>query len=155
MRKFILFLSVLFISTALHAQSAKVVTEILETPKVTYGQACYLSAVAQNVISEEASYEDAINAMVEAGLLPETVSPEAEVKLVNLAFIFTQMFEVKGGLFYRLTKGSPRYALKQLKADGAVPVNSDPSKILSGREALSLFTTCSMLYGENQFAEEL
>ena len=56
MKKIITILSILFIGAAAYSQSAKVVTEIIDAPKVTYGQICYLSAVSQNLLSESASY---------------------------------------------------------------------------------------------------
>mgnify|MGYP004450996821 FL=1 len=149
-------MSVLFIGMSLSAQSAEVVTDILGSPKVTYGQACYLSAVAQDLVKEEASYEDAVVALFDIGQL-KTSNMEAdnEIRLDELAAVYTRIFNVKGGLMYRITKGSPRYALRLLKADGIVPQNSDPSSVLTGEAALSLFTSCLLQYGEEQFTDEL
>ena len=65
------------------------------------------------------------------------------------------MFNIKGGLMFRLTKGSPRYAFKQMKSDGVISQNYDPSLILSGREALNIYTSCNMLYNEDEFAGDL
>ncbi len=155
MKKFITLLSVLFLGAVLNAQSADVISEILEAPVITYGHACYISASSQGLISDDASLEDAVAALVNAKQIPESVSAWDTVKLVNLAYIYSHMFNIKGGFMYRITKGSPRYVFKQMKTDGVIPANSDTTKILSGREALSLYTSCNMKYGEDQFTEEL
>ena len=126
MRKILILLSVLFICSAAFAQSADVITEILESPRFTYGQACYLSASSQNLISDDASYDDAILALESKNQINDAVFADQEIKLVDLAYIYTKMFNLKGGLMYRITKGSPRYSLKLLKSDGIIPANTDP-----------------------------
>lgn len=155
MKKIITILSILFIGAAAYSQSAQVVTEIIDAPKVTYGQICYLSAVSQNLISESASYEEAVKALADKGIISEQITPDTEITLSNLAYIYAQMFNIKGGLMFRLTKGSPRYAFKQMKSDGVISQNYDPSLILSGREALNIYTSCNMLYNEDEFAGDL
>ncbi len=130
------------------AQSAKEITAILNTDEVTYGQVCYLSAIHQNLITEDQGYDDAIKVLYENGQLPELVEGNMEVYLQNLAFIYLQMWpDVKGGLFYKLTKGSPRYAFKQLKTDGVISDDADPNSFVSGREALNILTACMLSYG--------
>ncbi len=130
------------------AQSAKEITAILNTDEVTYGQVCYLSAIHQNLITEDQGYDDAIKVLYENGQLPELVEGNMEVYLQNLAFIYLQMWpDVKGGLFYKLTKGSPRYAFKQLKTDGIISDDADPNSFVSGREALNILTACMLSYG--------
>ena len=154
MRKILSILLVLFIGGLAFAQSADEITAILNTDEVTYGQVCYLSAVHQNLISDEDGYDDAINVLYQAGQLPEQVSGQMEVYMQNLAFIYLQMWpEVKGGLMYRLTKGSPRYAFKQLKTDGVIPDDADPGDLVSGREALNILTACMMQYGTDECME--
>lgn len=130
------------------SQSNDVITEILESPEVTYGQICYLSAVEQGFVGESASYEEVIQVLYEKGQLPELVNSNEPIALVNLAYIYTRLWNVKGGLLFRLTKGSPRYALKQLKADAIVDSNWDPTMKLTGEQALNLYTSCLYYYGK-------
>jgi len=155
MKKFITFISIMFLGFALSAQSADVITNILDSSEMTAGQACYISAVSQGFISDDASFEDAVLALAGKGQLKDILSANDPVRLDDLSAIYTKMFNVKGGLFYMITNGSPRYAFKHLKSQGLIAPTSDPSKILSGREAMSLFTKCSMRYGEAQFTDEL
>lgn len=147
MKKIIIFLVTFLLSSAVFAQSADVITEILDSSKVSYGQVCYLSAVSQGFISEDASYDDAINSLYDAGQISDKYAESDEVSMSNLAQIFAKSWNVKGGIMYKITKGSARYAFKQLKTDGVISSTSDPSKKVSGFECLSVFTNCSFKYG--------
>lgn len=151
MKRIFSVLLVLFIGGLVFAQSADVVTEILGTEEVTYGQVCYLSAIHQGLISEDASYDDAVEALLARGQLPEDVGSYDSVFMANLAFIYAQIWpNIKGGLMFRLTRGSPRYAYKQFKADGVIPDNSDPNEIVSGTQALNILTSCMLEYGSDE-----
>lgn len=154
MRKILSILFILFIGGFVFAQSADVVTEILETDEVTYGQVCYLSAIRQGLISETDSYEAAVEVLLSAGQIPEYVDTDSPVYLANLAFIYAQIWpDMQGGLMFRLTKGSPRYAFKQFKTDGVIPDNADPNSYISGSEALNVLTACMMQYGTDECME--
>lgn len=148
--------TILFIlfSSFLYAQSADVITEILNTDQVTFGQVCYLSAVQQGFIEDDASYSDAINALYEKKQIPMVQYEDTIVPLVNLSFIYTQMWNVKGGLMYRIFHGAPRYAFKQLKADGILSVNANPNSLISGKDALNIYTECSIKYGNMELSVE-
>lgn len=155
MKKTILFVLSLFLGFALYAQSADTVTEILEAPEVTVGQICYLSASAQGFITDDASFEDAVKALSEKGQISASAAARDTATLSDVAAVYSKLFNVNGGLFYKVSNNSPRYAFKNLKAQGIIPLSYDPSKKVSGREALSLFTKCNMKFGENPFTEEL
>ena len=144
-------LLILFAGTFVFAQSANVITDILESDEATYGQVCYLSAIHQGLISEDATYEDAVEVLYDRGQIPESVGAYDTVYLANLAFIYVQIWpSIKGGLMFTLTKGSPRYAFKKLKSDGVIPDNSDPNSVVSGHQALNILTTCMMEYGSDE-----
>lgn len=148
MKKALSFIIAIFIAGAVYAQSADVITSMLETEEVNYGQLCYLSAVHQNLIEDNASFEDAVKVLYEKGQLPSEVNPYDTVYMVNLSYIYMQMWpEAKGGLMYRLTKGSPRYAFKQLRADGCLPLRADPKAVVSGVTALDILSACMVAYG--------
>ena len=140
----------IFSFSAIHAQSSDVITEILETDKVTFGQVCYLVAIHQGLISETASYNEAIAALEENRMIPYASYEETNVPLVNLSYLYAQIFNVKGGLLYKIFHGAPRYAYKQLKYDGVLPENSFPGKLVSGQEALNIYTTCLIEYTDFQ-----
>ncbi len=146
LKKLFIILAVLVSVSKLSAQSAEVVTSILNSEKVTFGQVCYLVAVHEGFIKESASYAEAISALDSKHMIPYAVYEETYVPLANLSYLYAQIFDVKGGLMFKLFRGAPRYAYKQLKYDGVLPANSFPNKIVSGQEALDIYTACMMEY---------
>lgn len=154
MKKIFTVLFLIIVSSALYAQSAEVVTEILGTKEATFGQVCYLSAVQQGFIEDDATYEDAINALYEKGQIPQIQYQDTIVPMANLAFIYAQMWHVKGGVFYRIFRGAPRYAFKQLKFDGVIAAGADPTSIPSGQDVLNIYTSCTMKYGKMELSVE-
>jgi len=154
MKKILSILFVLFIAGSVYAQSNEVITEILKTDEVTFGQVCYLSAVYQGFVQEDASYEDSIKALYKMKQIPDLGYENDTVAMVNLAFIYAQMWKIRGGIMYQMTNGSPRYAFKQMKADGVIAEYIAPSHIVSGYEALSIFTSCNFTYGKQVITME-
>lgn len=150
MKKLILSIALSIFCFCAYSQSAEVVTDILNSDKVTFGQVCYLSAVHQGLVSDDCTYAQAIRTLYENGQVPVTGYEDTALPMVNLTYIFAQMWNIKGGLFYRIFHGAPRYAFKQMKADGVLPLNADPSNLISGQEALNIYTSCSIKYGNMQ-----
>ena len=128
-------------SLNIYSQSAEFITELLGAEKVTYGQVAYLVAVHENLVSEKASYIDSMNALYK-------VVPSEFVNYKDLSYFFAKLWDVKGGLMFRISKGSPRYAFNQFKNDGIIPVNIDPHFYPSGRDVLNLFTLGDLKYGK-------
>lgn len=144
-KKLIIFLG-FFISFFAYSQSADVITDILNTKQVTLGQICYLSAVYQGLVSENADCQQAFSVLEKKQQLPKYQYSDMPVPYANLCYIYAQMWNVKGGIMYRLFNAAPRYAFKQLKYDGVIPPDADPNHILSGQEALNVLTLCSIKY---------
>ena len=141
-------LIILFLQAGLLAQSSDVITEILDSTKAaTFGQVCYLSAVHQNLIDEQASYEDALNALYDKGQLIKRTEKDQPITFVDTVYIFSKIWEIHGGLMYRLSKGSSRYAFKQFQADGIISKTTDPSTVITGPEVLTLYTNALKKYG--------
>lgn len=149
-RLFFVIFSLFLLGGVVSAQSSQVVTDILNTEEVTYGQVCYLSAIHQGFISEEASFEDAVQILYEKGHIPESLPAITTARLVNISYIYMQMWpNIEGGLLFRITKGSPRYSLKKLKADGLIGDTKNPLATISGKEALDILTACMVQYGDS------
>lgn len=146
MKKYFGIIVFLFFSGVVYSQSADVITDILNSPEVNYGQVCYLAAIKQGLISESASYDEAIEVLFENNQIFENAEKDAPVVYVNLAFIFSSLFKIKGGIMFKLTRGSPRYAFRQMQYDGVIPEEARPATIASGPETLSLFTACINKY---------
>lgn len=128
------------------SQSADVITDLLESDKVSFGQVSYLAAVQMNLLDENDSYENAVKALVDNDIIPDGEEADSPIPLVDIAYIYSKLWDVKGGLMYRLTKGSPRYAFRQFQSDGIISSDADPAWLVSGAKALSIFTSCVNKY---------
>lgn len=148
MKKIVVLVLSIFVSMSVFAQSAEVITEILDADQATYGEVCYLSAVQQNFVEETASYEDAIYALRSEGQISDLVDASAPIMAKNAAALFANMWHVEGGLMFRISKGSPRYAFKQFQSDGVLPSTMDPSEYISGSAVLKMYTACVKKYSD-------
>lgn len=148
MKKLLSLMIGLLLSLSLYAQSADVITEILEAEQATFGQVSYLAAVQQDLVDETASYEDAVQVLFDNGIIPNLEDYDAPIPLVDIAYIYSRLWSINGGLMYRLTKGSPRYAFKQFQADGILTQKQEPSDYVSGAKALSIYTSCVNKYSD-------
>ncbi len=146
MKKIVTLFITLFVTLSVYAQSADVITDILESEKATFGQICYLAAVQKNLISETDSYDAAVQSLFENKIIPDLEDSNAAIPLVDIAYIYSRLWPVSGGLMYRITGGSPRYAFKQFQADGILTSKQEPSDFVSGAKALSIFTSCVNQY---------
>lgn len=144
MKKVFLLLSALLLSTAAFAQSAEKITDILDTDTATFGQISYIAATYCGYITDDQSYEDAFNALAERGQVSASVKASDPASLKNVSYIFALATNLKGGVWYSI-KPSGRYAMKELKALGLIPETTDPSRKISGRNALDLFSNCVAL----------
>lgn len=146
---FLVFIS-LFFSGMIFAQSADFVTELIATKQATYGQICYLSAVYQGLVDDSASQVDAINAAFEEGSVDKSLNADSVITYEDAAKVFCKFWNIKGGLFYRISNGNKRYAFKQLKRDGVISQNIDPSMVPSGVDILNLYTLGDIKYPTTQ-----
>jgi|SRR5574344_979787 hypothetical protein len=143
----ILTLIITFIcALAANAQSADKVTEMIKTDKATWGQVCYFTSTYLGLVSENATADESIQALTKAGIIKSTPKADAPIPLNQIAYIYAKTWKIGGSLLLKLFP-SPRYALKQLKADGLIPSSADPAKIYTGHQALDLFTSCMSKYG--------
>ncbi len=143
----------LFFAFFAAAQSSQAVTAMLETTKVTNGQAAYFAANAMEIVKEDATEQEAFDALKSSGItcIPEDLS--SAIKLDTYSQVCMKAFGIKGGLFYTIFKNS-RYALRELKALGIVPSDSDPKQNIGGREALNMISECyELVYGTNDLPE--
>ena len=148
MKRILSVLFCLFVGLSVYAQSADVITGLLESDEATFGQVCYLAAVQENLINENDSFETAVQALYDNGIIPAVEDPEAPIPLVDIAYIYSRLWKINGGLMYRLTKGSPRYAFKQFQADGILTSKQEPSDYVSGAKVLSIYTSCVNKYSD-------
>lgn len=150
MRKFLFILGLaLFSVTVVNAQSAEKISALLKTQQVTKGQTAYLAATFKNMVSDDASEEDAFNILMEKKYFSAKDSSGDLITLGKACEIFSKAVDLKGGLFYSITHNS-RYAYRELKAKGILPSDVDPSLKISGRDAIAILDGCSKFAGGNK-----
>lgn len=147
MKRYISIILATFLVLSVHAQSADILGDILESEEATYGQVCYLAAVEQGLIPENADFEMAVVALADIGQIPSVVDANVPVPYVDAIFIMSHMWKIKGGVMYKITGGSPRYTFRQFKYDAVIPQNIQSTDCMSGRDLLTLYTTAVKVYG--------
>ena len=116
---------------SLSAQNADLVTEIIETEQVTFGQAAYLFAVYLDLISDESTEIDAVNALVDAGIMKQQKSLDGSISHAAFAGLCMKAWDIPGGLMYSITH-SNRYAFRELQVLGLISNSVDPMAPISG-----------------------
>lgn len=125
----------------LFSQSFDRITQILDSEKITAGQLSYLAATYMKAVDERADEKAAFDKLKEMGFFAENDSFDMTVSLKKVCAVFARAADIKGGLMYKLTKKSERYAYKEFLARGYIPANSDPSMHVSGVNAVALFNS--------------
>ena len=152
MKRAIVFLVFCMFMTAAFAQSADKVTDILNSPKATYGQASYICASAKSLIEDDASYEEAFQVLKEEGFIKGSHSADEPIKIKHLAKLCVKTWDVQNSIMYRIT-GASRYALRVMKAEGVIADSKDPSSIPSGIDLLNIITACLDRYETSEFEQ--
>ena len=150
MKKMFIFMTVFCLAFFVSAQRASFITEMLEAEKATYGEVSYLSAVYQGFVNESASYDEALETLQREGQVRTTVNKDAPLSFRELSAIMAKLWNIKGGLMFRITKGSGWYSFRQFKIDGVISNDTNPSKKVSGIDVLNLYTACQQKYGGNE-----
>ena len=119
------------------AQSNAILDQVLENPRLSYGQAAYLVLTAAGKLAENASTADAARALADQGWKVPARPAEEPVSLGEFSFLVMQAFELKGGLFYRLFPG-PRDAVREMAFRRLFTGNAYPGRAVSGEEAVRL-----------------
>ncbi|MCR5290840.1 MAG: hypothetical protein K6E51_12680 [Treponema sp.] len=137
-----------FCIAGLHAQSAEFMSQLLESKRVTYGQACYFTALYKGSIPESVSQQEAFDFINKTGYVyKDSVTADDFVTMADLSYLIVKAFNVKGGIMYSLFP-SPRYALRLLESDGLVAQFTDPQGKIKGDDFIALFIRCLEYYDE-------
>ena len=124
----------------LNAQTAERLTWLLEQEMISYRQVSWFVLEAADigerfgpwtVVSPEAAFDFAM----EQGWLPRNVRAEHAVRMMGLSFMIMQVFEIRGGIFYTLTR-SQRHAYRELAYLGIIQGRSDPAMLVTGDQLL-------------------
>jgi hypothetical protein len=139
-KKWLCLLTVLLFLTAsvpLMAQSNEVMDDFLDEEKASFGKTAYFTLLAVNLISEDASIDQAVSALGEQGWGVKVKKADDAINMGELSFLIMQALDIPGGLMYKIAPG-PRYASRELVYLGIVPGRNRPGRIPSGDEVLSI-----------------
>lgn len=136
--------SLLFCVATIFAQFSDVVTGMLESPAVTWGEAAYVLACALDEPAEPGDAQAALLLLQERDIAPGGVSVEQGITLAQLSGLCMRTWRLRGGLFYSIT-GADRYAFRELRAKGILPPGADPSMLVDGFDALNIIHSCMEL----------
>lgn len=131
-------LTLLFaIALGASAQSNEIIDRILEQDVATVGSAAYVALTAGGLVDDDSPPARAVTVAVEAGWLEPGTTEGDPAGFGQLAHLLLQVFEVKGGLLYRILPG-PRYAAREFAFQGWSPVRTGPADRISGEYLLSV-----------------
>jgi len=150
LKKFnILFFAILFFglfSAPLFAQTAEELEGLLQVQAVSYGQAARFVLAAADAASME-NPEQAHAYAVEQRWLPRKTAAAKPARLNDISLLLMQAFDIKGGMWYSLTK-SPHHAYRELVYQDIIQGRSDPEMTVSGEDLLFLINRL-LAYQEN------
>ena len=131
------------LGTCSWAQSADRIADILNSETVTYGQASYLAATYLGLVSDDASDDDAIAALIDNGFVKAKYMKNSDViiPLENFCNICCGAWLVVDSIGYSTIK-SPYYAWKELRAFKYIPSQYTRERVITGYEALNIVTRC-------------
>lgn len=143
--KVFLLTSILLFSFSAFSQSANKITEIIKSPHITYGQSCYLVASSMGTIKESSSEQEAVDFFINEKILSQGIKTSDEILLKDFTWICSKAWKIPKGLFASIFK-SKRYIFNEFKAQRIISDSDDPSKKITGREALNILSTLIEYY---------
>lgn len=114
------------------AQEARYVTEIIARDQATHMDFSYLVA---SELGMDSSPFEAYAWCDRYGSYSMETTPDAPITVRTVSHFLMRNYGVKGGLIWSAFK-TPRYAWKELKANGFWKSGSDPDTVLSGRDLI-------------------
>ena len=135
----LLVMCLLAVPAFLSAQSTAAEIEmLLGTRAVTYAQAArfVLEAADARITNNP---EEAFNYAVQQNWLPKNAASGDLAKLDKISLLLMRSFDIRGGLFYSITKGIPlgsRYAYRELVYSSIIQGRHDPDMLVSGERLI-------------------
>jgi len=131
---FCLFALCLIFAPRVFAQTAAKLEALLNEQALTWSAA---AAFVLEASGAAGSLEpaDAFRFASEREWLPKNAAPADAARLNGVALLLMRSFELKGGLFYSLTK-SPHHAYRELVYKGLIRGDTDPEMSVSGQDLL-------------------
>lgn len=135
----IVILGVLFILPVadVFAQSNQVIDALLLEERATFQNSVYLILSVAGIIPEEATGEEAVEALKQTDWKIKIKGPDEPIRLGTYSLLLMKAFNIKGGIFYTLFP-SPRYASRELGYKGYIKKGVKAGRYLTGRDAIKI-----------------
>jgi hypothetical protein len=131
---FCLFALCLILAPRVFAQTAAKLEALLNEQALTWSAAAAFVLEASGA-ADSLDAADAFRFAAEREWLPKNAAPADAAKLNGVALLLMRSFELKGGLFYSLSK-SPHHAYRELVYKGLIRGDTDPEMSVSGPDLL-------------------
>jgi hypothetical protein len=143
-----LFFSLLLAGIALtaHTQSADWIEALLSQGSVNYADAALLVLEASDTLTAP-TVAAAFTYATERGWLPRNSGADEAVNLSGLSLLIMGAFDMKGGLFYTITK-SPHHAYRELTYRNIIQGRAYPLMPVSGDLLLFTVNRVLAIYGD-------
>jgi outer membrane protein OmpA-like peptidoglycan-associated protein len=144
MKKFFAVIFFGILCLPLFAQTAAELEELLKTQTVNYGQAARFALEAANAAKLK-DHLAAYSFAAERKWLPKKVQAGDAARLDRISLLLMRSFNVKGGLWYSITK-SPHFAYNELVYKDVIQGIAYPSMTVSGEQFLFMINRLLALY---------
>ncbi len=121
------------------AQSNEIIDEILNQNALEYSYAVYLILSGAELIPATATPEEALDTLKQQEWNIKIPEKTANITLGEYSYILMKVFNIPGGLMYRLLPG-PRYAAREITYLGFISEKTSPYRSISGEEAVQLLS---------------
>ena len=127
----------IFSLSTIAAQSNEIMDQLLEQEEASYGLSAYMVLTAIGDLPEEASAQDAVDAIQDRDWGIDFQSADEAITLGEYSYLLMKALNMKGGIMYTIFP-CPRYAARELVFLDYVSGNSAAGRILSGSEVIRI-----------------
>jgi len=146
MRKLIFSLILAVAVMSAHTQSADWIEALLSQDSVNYADAALLVLEASDTLAAPTAVA-AFTYATERGWLPRNSGADETANLSGLSLLIMGAFDIKGGLFYTITK-SPHHAYRELTYRNIIQGRAYPLMPVSGDLLLFTVNRVLAIYGD-------
>lgn len=136
-----IWITIIFVSfsSLVFSQSAEKINDMIESDTVSLNDMAYLTATYLQLVENGTSEEESLTALDRYYGFSKISKNAEKLTYKDLAYFCMQVWDIKGGLFYTLTK-SPRYAFIELQSKNIIPPTTQSNELVSGYDALCIIT---------------
>ncbi len=151
MKKLIALCIGLFLTAAVHAQSAANLTEIVKSGKTDWQSLTYLAffmdeANAQNEDLQDITPAETFDYFKNHGLVPAKIQPGTALRYDYMAEFLVKAFNIPAKSILFLATGNRRYAFRQMQQIGLYSVSTFPSDVPNGSFFVTTLGQFSEMY---------